>query len=79
MQPLDATPHTDIPNARTYIPNNLCIDRVVSAANEQAVEMFLNEEIGYLDICKVIEACSDKHQQELVIKPSLDEIVHYDN
>ena len=41
--------------------------------------MFLNEEIGYLDICKVIEACCDKHQQELVIKPSLDEIVHYDN
>ena len=41
--------------------------------------MFLNEEIGYLDICKVIEACCDKYQQEPVIKPSLDEIVHYDN
>mmetsp|Transcript_28872 Transcript_28872/g.81316 ORF Transcript_28872/g.81316 Transcript_28872/m.81316 type:complete len:487 (+) Transcript_28872:84-1544(+) len=51
---------------------------VLSAANEQAVEMFLNEEIGYLDICKVIEECCDKHQNELVIKPSLDEIVHYD-
>jgi hypothetical protein len=45
----------------------------------QAVEMFLNEEIGYLDICKVIEACCDKHQNELILKPSLDEIVHYDD
>lgn len=52
---------------------------VLSAANEQAVEMFLNEEIGYLDICKVIEACCDKHQNELILKPSLDEIVHYDD
>eukprot|EP00873_Tetraselmis_striata_P007962 jgi/Tetstr1/428226/TSEL_018266.t1 len=52
---------------------------VLSAANEQAVEMFLNEEIGYLDICKVIEQCCDKHRDELVLKPSLDEIVHYDS
>lgn len=41
--------------------------------------MFLNEEIGYLDICKVIEQCCDKHRDELVLKPSLDEIVHYDS
>lgn len=40
--------------------------------------MFLNERIGYLDICKVIESCCEKHQEELVIKPSLEEIVHYD-
>ena len=44
----------------------------------QAVEMFLDEKIGYMDIVKVVENCCDTHQQELLQKPSLDEIVHYD-
>ncbi|KAL3153223.1 hypothetical protein ABBQ38_011973 [Trebouxia sp. C0009 RCD-2024] len=51
---------------------------VLSAANEQAVEMFLDEKIGYMDIVKTVEKCCDKHQQELLQRPSLDEIVHYD-
>ena len=44
----------------------------------QAVEMFLDEKIGYMDIVKTVEKCCDKHQQDLLQKPSLDEIVHYD-
>nr|AHJ38612.1 1-deoxy-D-xylulose-5-phosphate reductoisomerase [Huperzia serrata] len=51
---------------------------VLSAANEKAVEYFLDERIGYFDIIKVIEKTCDKHRQELVSRPSLEEIVHYD-
>ena len=48
------------------------------SCNEQAVEMFLDEKIGYMDIVKTVERCCDAHTQELLQKPSLDEIVHYD-
>eukprot|EP00271_Cylindrocystis_brebissonii_P007244 TRINITY_DN2055_c0_g1_i1.p1 TRINITY_DN2055_c0_g1~~TRINITY_DN2055_c0_g1_i1.p1 ORF type:complete len:500 (+),score=81.68 TRINITY_DN2055_c0_g1_i1:166-1665(+) len=51
---------------------------VLSAANEQAVEMFIDEKIHYLDIVKVIEQTCAKHREELVLSPSLDEIVHFD-
>ncbi|KAH6798520.1 1-deoxy-D-xylulose 5-phosphate reductoisomerase [Perilla frutescens var. frutescens] len=51
---------------------------VLSAANEKAVEMFINEQISYLDIFKVVELTCDKHRAELVTSPSLEEIVHYD-
>ena len=44
----------------------------------QAVEMFLDEKIGYMDIVKTVEKCCDAHVQELLQKPSLDEIVHFD-
>ncbi|KAK9669443.1 hypothetical protein RND81_13G130500 [Saponaria officinalis] len=51
---------------------------VLSAANEKAVEMFIDEKISYLDIFKIVELTCDKHRNELVQSPSLDEIVHYD-
>ena len=51
---------------------------VLSAANEQAVELFLNESIGYLDIPRVIEAACTAHRQEHKLAPSLEEIVHFD-
>lgn len=51
---------------------------VLSAANEKAVEMFIDEKINYLDIFKVVELTCEKHQSELVAAPSLEEIVHYD-
>ncbi|KAJ4960136.1 hypothetical protein NE237_020046 [Protea cynaroides] len=51
---------------------------VLSAANEKAVEMFIDEKISYLDIFKVVEQTCDKHQAELVASPSLEEIIHYD-
>ena len=44
----------------------------------QAVEMFLDEKIGYMDIVQTVEKCCDAHVQELLLKPSLDEIVHFD-
>lgn len=34
--------------------------------------------ISYLDIFKVVELTCDKHRAELVVSPSLEEIVHYD-
>jgi 1-deoxy-D-xylulose-5-phosphate reductoisomerase len=34
--------------------------------------------ISYLDIFKVVELTCDAHQNELVTRPSLEEIVHYD-
>lgn len=51
---------------------------VMSAANEQAVELFLEEKIGYLDIMKVVEQCCDAHRNDFVQAPSLEEIVEYD-
>ena len=40
--------------------------------------MFLDEKIGYMDIVRTVEKCCESHQQELLQKPSLEEIVHYD-
>lgn len=51
---------------------------VLSAANEQAVEMFIQEKIHYLDIMRFNEACCEAHKAEFVQSPSLEEIVHYD-
>ncbi|KAG0493506.1 hypothetical protein HPP92_004500 [Vanilla planifolia] len=51
---------------------------VLSAANEKAVELFIDERIGYLDIFKVVELTCDAHRNELVTNPSLEEIIHYD-
>ncbi|VAI69251.1 unnamed protein product [Triticum turgidum subsp. durum] len=51
---------------------------VLSAANEKAVELFIDEKISYLDIFKVVEMTCDAHRNELVTSPSLEEIIHYD-
>ncbi|KAL1153778.1 hypothetical protein V6Z11_A09G199100 [Gossypium hirsutum] len=51
---------------------------VLSAANEKAVELFIDEKINYLDIFKVVELTCEKHQEEFVATPSLEEIIHYD-
>jgi 1-deoxy-D-xylulose-5-phosphate reductoisomerase len=34
--------------------------------------------MGYFDIYKVIELAMEAHKNELVLDPSLDDIVHYD-
>ena len=52
---------------------------MLSAANEKAVELFLDEKIGYMDIMKYVEACCEAHKSEHVVEPSLDEIVHFDS
>ena len=51
---------------------------VFSAANEQAVAMFLDKKMGYFDIYKVIEMAMEDHKKDLVLDPTLDDIVHYD-
>ena len=51
---------------------------VLSAANEKAVELFLNEEISYLEIMKYVSACCDAHKAEFIAMPNLADIVNYD-
>jgi 1-deoxy-D-xylulose-5-phosphate reductoisomerase len=49
---------------------------VLNAANEQAVELFLNERISFVQIPKLIEMTCDRH--DCITKPSLDDIVTVD-
>ena len=51
---------------------------VLNAANEQAVELFLEEKIGYLDIARCIESVCDRHQSDNCPNPSLDDILAAD-
>lgn len=51
---------------------------VLSAANEKAVELFLEERIGYHDIMKYVGACCEAHKTDHVGAPSLEDIVHFD-
>lgn len=52
---------------------------VLNAANEQAVALFIDEQIQFLDIPKVIEAVCDRHQVDNCATPTLDDILHYDS
>ena len=52
---------------------------VLNAANEQAVALFLEEKIGYLDIARCIEYVCDRHQADNCPNPSLDDILAADN
>jgi len=51
---------------------------VLNAANEQAVALFLEEQIHYLDIPKVIEAVCDRHRDSNNATPSLEDILAAD-
>jgi len=51
---------------------------VLNAANEQAVALFLEEKIGFLDIPRVIEQVCDRHQRHNNATPSLDDILAAD-
>lgn len=51
---------------------------VLNAANEQAVELFLQEQIRFLDIPKLIEAVCDRHQAHNCANPTLDDIIAAD-
>ncbi|HSI68572.1 MAG TPA: 1-deoxy-D-xylulose-5-phosphate reductoisomerase, partial [Planococcus sp. (in: firmicutes)] len=50
---------------------------VFNAANEQAVAMFLNEEIGFMQIEELIERAMDAHSTISV--PDLETILHTDS
>ncbi len=51
---------------------------VLNAANEQAVALFLDEKIRFLDIPKLIEKACDKHQADNCESPALDDILAAD-
>ncbi|MDB9307840.1 1-deoxy-D-xylulose-5-phosphate reductoisomerase [Aphanizomenon sp. CS-733/32] len=51
---------------------------VLNAANEQAVAVFLDEKIHYLDIARCIEFVCDRHQNDNTQNPSLDDILAAD-
>ena len=51
---------------------------VLNAANEQAVALFLEEKIQFLDIPKLIEKACDKHQSDNCESPGLDDILAAD-
>ncbi|MEO0768620.1 MAG: 1-deoxy-D-xylulose-5-phosphate reductoisomerase [Cyanobacteria bacterium J06649_4] len=52
---------------------------VLNAANEQAVALFLEEKIHYLEIAKVIEKVCDRHKADLNATPSLEDILSVDS
>lgn len=51
---------------------------VLNAANEQAVALFLDEKIHFLDIPKVIEGVCDRHQTYNIAQPALADILTAD-
>ncbi len=51
---------------------------VLNAANEQAVALFLDEKIRFLDIPKVIEGVCERHQSHNVAQPVLADILAAD-
>lgn len=50
---------------------------VLNAANEVAVNFFLDRKIGFMDIPRLVEAVMGKHSVN--IRPSLDDIIEVDN
>ncbi len=51
---------------------------ILNAANEQAVALFLEEKIGYLDIARCIETACDRASAQNRSDPSLDDIIAAD-
>lgn len=51
---------------------------VLNAANEQAVALFLDGKIRFLDISRIIETVCDRHSSDLNRSPSLSDILEVD-
>ena len=51
---------------------------VLNAANEQAVALFLDEKIHFLEIPRVIEGVCDRHRSHNVVEPKLADILAAD-
>ena len=51
---------------------------VLNAANEQAVALFIEEKISFLDIPRVIEKACDRFLPPNIATPSLDDIIAAD-
>jgi 1-deoxy-D-xylulose-5-phosphate reductoisomerase len=52
---------------------------VMNAANEQAVALFLEERIHFLDIPRLIDQACERHKGDLIQAPSLDDVLEVDN
>ncbi len=48
---------------------------VFNAANEEAVALFLEDRIDFLEIADVIEEAMDAHAEDIIPNPSLEEIL----
>lgn len=55
-----------------------CMPAVLNAANEQAVALFLDEQIRFLDIPRLIEQTCDRYQSQNRSTPTLDDILAAD-
>ncbi len=62
--------------ARAAVANGGTMPAVLNAANEKAVELFLQEQIGFLDIARKVEAAMAEHSN--VTTPDLNEILAAD-
>jgi len=51
---------------------------VMNAANEQAVALFLEEQVHFLDIPTLIDGVCDRHRVDLMPDPSLDDVLAVD-
>jgi 1-deoxy-D-xylulose-5-phosphate reductoisomerase len=56
-----------------------CMPAIMNAANEQAVALFLDEKITFLEIPKVIEKVCDRFQSQNTSSPTLEDILAADN
>jgi 1-deoxy-D-xylulose-5-phosphate reductoisomerase len=50
----------------------------LNAANEQAVALFLEEKVHFLDIPKLIEKACDRHRADNRTQPTLEDILEAD-
>jgi 1-deoxy-D-xylulose-5-phosphate reductoisomerase len=55
-----------------------CMTAIMNAANEQAVALFLDEKITFLEIPKVIEKVCDRFQSQNTSSPTLEDILGAD-
>ncbi|AFZ52883.1 1-deoxy-D-xylulose-5-phosphate reductoisomerase [Cyanobacterium aponinum] len=56
-----------------------CMPAILNAANEQAVALFLQEKITFLDIPRLIELVCDRFSSDNRPNPSLEDILHADS
>ena len=55
-----------------------CLPAVLNAANEQAVALFLDEKVRFLDIPRLIEQACDRYQPQNRATPNLEDILAAD-
>ncbi|MEB3296426.1 MAG: 1-deoxy-D-xylulose-5-phosphate reductoisomerase, partial [Cyanobacteriota bacterium] len=52
---------------------------VMNAANEQAVALFLDEKVHFLDIPRLIDGVCERHKADLMAHPSLSDVLAVDS